>query len=152
MTIKSKKPQTPTSSLILETFSYSNTKKSLYSSKPIFLDKKTIIETTFFNIAFNFFTFFLDGQLWKEVKQEVDYLLKPQVLAEAERHVRTANLSRIVLIDNLQQVIEVENPPAEEIAQLQNRKGKFFFFFRFLYRNFKILLQTTNKNQRNLRV
>lgn len=72
---------------------------------------------------------FLDGQLWKEVKQEVDYLLKPQVLADAERHVRSANLSRIVLIDNLQQAIEVENPPAEEIAQLQNRKGKWFSFF-----------------------
>ncbi|EDW82391.2 uncharacterized protein Dwil_GK25779 [Drosophila willistoni] len=64
-----------------------------------------------------------DGQLWKEVKQEVDYLLKPQVLAAAERHIRAANLSRIVLIDNLQQVIEVENPPAEKIAELQNRKG-----------------------------
>ncbi|XP_017851851.1 carboxypeptidase A4 [Drosophila busckii] len=64
-----------------------------------------------------------DGQLWKEVKQEVDYLLKPQVLAAAERHIRSANLSRIVLIDNLQQVIEVENPPAEKIAELQNRKG-----------------------------
>ncbi|BFG02954.1 titin [Drosophila madeirensis] len=64
-----------------------------------------------------------DGQLWKEVKQEVDYLLKPQVLAAAERHIRAANLSRIVLIDNLQHVIEVENPPAEKIAELQNRKG-----------------------------
>ncbi|XP_070067373.1 uncharacterized protein [Drosophila virilis] len=64
-----------------------------------------------------------DGQLWKEVKQEVDYLLKPQVLAAAERHIRAANLSRIVLIDNLQQVIEVENPPADKIAELQNRKG-----------------------------
>uniref|UniRef100_A0A1A9Z661 Carboxypeptidase activation peptide domain-containing protein n=1 Tax=Glossina pallidipes TaxID=7398 RepID=A0A1A9Z661_GLOPL len=63
------------------------------------------------------------GQLWKEVKQEVDYLLKPQVLADAERHVRIANLTRIVLIDNLQNVIEVENPPAEQIAQLQNRKA-----------------------------
>lgn len=59
-------------------------------------------------------------------------MLKPQVLADAERHVRSANLSRIVLIDNLQQAIEVENPPAEEIAQLQNRKGKWFsFFFQF---------------------
>jgi len=67
---------------------------------------------------------FLDGQLWKEVKQEVDYLLKPQVLAAAERHIRAANLSRIVLIDNLQHVIEKENPPAEKIAELQNRKGK----------------------------
>uniref|UniRef100_A0A1A9W1H7 Carboxypeptidase activation peptide domain-containing protein n=1 Tax=Glossina brevipalpis TaxID=37001 RepID=A0A1A9W1H7_9MUSC len=66
------------------------------------------------------------GQLWKEVKQEVDYLLKPQVLGDAERHVRIANLTRIVLIDNLQKVIEVENPPAEQIAQLQNRKGKQF--------------------------
>lgn len=65
-----------------------------------------------------------DGQLWKEVKQEVDYLLKPQVLAAAERHIRAANLSRIVLIDNLQQVIEVENPPAEKIAELQSRKGE----------------------------
>lgn len=77
-------------------------------------------------LIFCFFFTFLDGQLWKEVKQEVDYLLKPQVLADAERHVRAANLSRIVLIDNLQKVIEVENPPAEEIAQLQNRKGKFY--------------------------
>lgn len=76
-----------------------------------------------------FFFLLADGQLWKEVKQEVDYLLKPQVLADAERHVRSANLSRIVLIDNLQQAIEVENPPAEEIAQLQNRKGKWNFFF-----------------------
>lgn len=67
------------------------------------------------------------GQLWKEVKQEVDYLLKPQVLADAERHVRIANLTRIVLIDNLQNVIEVENPPAEQIAQLQNRKGKWSY-------------------------
>lgn len=71
-----------------------------------------------------FAIFFLDGQLWKEVKQEVDYLLKPQVLAAAERHIRAANLSRIVLIDNLQRVIEKENPPAEKIAELQNRKGK----------------------------
>lgn len=55
----------------------------------------------------------------------MDYLLKPQVLAAAERHIRAANLSRIVLIDNLQQVIEVENPPAEKIAELQNRKGEF---------------------------
>lgn len=54
----------------------------------------------------------------------MDYLLKPQVLAAAERHIRAANLSRIVLIDNLQHVIEVENPPAEKIAELQNRKGK----------------------------
>jgi len=54
----------------------------------------------------------------------VDYLLKPQVLAAAERHIRAANLSRIVLIDNLQHVIEKENPPAEKIAELQNRKGK----------------------------
>ncbi|XP_054087236.1 protein P200 isoform X2 [Zeugodacus cucurbitae] len=63
------------------------------------------------------------GQLWKEVKQEVDYLLKPQVLADAAQHVRAANLSRIVLIDNLQNVIETENPSAAEIAQYQNRKG-----------------------------
>ncbi|XP_054729211.1 interaptin [Anastrepha obliqua] len=63
------------------------------------------------------------GQLWKEVKQEVDYLLKPQVLGEAEQHVRIANLSRIVLIDNLQKVIETENPSAAEIASFQNRKG-----------------------------
>ncbi|XP_012162318.1 uncharacterized protein LOC101461300 isoform X2 [Ceratitis capitata] len=63
------------------------------------------------------------GQLWKEVKQEVDYLLKPQVLSEAAQHVRAANLSRIVLIDNLQNVIETENPSAAEIALYQNRKG-----------------------------
>lgn len=59
------------------------------------------------------------------MKQEVDYLLKPQVLSEAAQHIRAANLSRIVLIDNLQNVIETENPSAEEIAQYQNRKGKF---------------------------
>lgn len=90
----------------------------------------------FFSLPLRFFFLsisFLDGQLWKEVKQEVDYLLKPQVLADAERHVRSANLSRIVLIDNLQQAIEVENPPAEEIAQLQNRKGKWFSFFLFSF-------------------
>ncbi|XP_036343963.1 carboxypeptidase B [Rhagoletis pomonella] len=63
------------------------------------------------------------GQLWKEVKQEVDYLLKPQVLSEAEQHVRAANLSRIVLIDNLQNAIETENPSQAEIASFQNRKG-----------------------------
>ena len=59
----------------------------------------------------------------------MDYLLKPQVLASAEKHIRAANLSRIVFIDNLQNVIEVENPPADQIAQLQNRKGKFSFQF-----------------------
>ncbi|XP_067641880.1 uncharacterized protein [Eurosta solidaginis] len=63
------------------------------------------------------------GQLWKEVKQEVDYLLKPQVLTEAAQHVRAANLSRIVLIENLQEVIETENPTEAEIASFQNRKG-----------------------------
>ncbi|XP_055911485.1 carboxypeptidase B-like [Eupeodes corollae] len=64
-----------------------------------------------------------DGQVWKEVKAEVDYLLKPSVLVEAEQYLQTANLSKIVLIDNLQKVIEDENPPREEIENLQNRKG-----------------------------
>lgn len=66
-----------------------------------------------------------DGQLWKEVKQEVDYLLKPQVLADAEKHIRAANLSRIVLIDNLQKVIEVENPALDEFADADNEKGEY---------------------------
>ena len=61
-------------------------------------------------------------------------MLKPNVLADAEQHVKAANLSRIVLIDNLQKVIEVENPPPEKIIEFQNRKGKWkrkqiFFFF-----------------------
>lgn len=65
-----------------------------------------------------------DGQLWKEVKAEVDYLLKPNFIEQAERHIRSANLSRIILIDDLQKVIDVENPPKDVIENLQNRKGK----------------------------
>lgn len=78
------------------------------------------------------------GQLWKEVKQEVDYLLKPQVLSEAAQHVRAANLSRIVLIDNLQNVIETENPSAAEIALYQNRKGECCKLFRFQFYVFSV--------------
>lgn len=52
-------------------------------------------------------------------------MLKPQFLAMAEEHVKNVNLSRIILIENLQQIIESENPSPSEILQLQNRKGEF---------------------------
>lgn len=53
----------------------------------------------------------------------VDVFLKqPSVLA-AKKLLEAAHVSYDVVIEDLQKAIETENPPKEEIEQLQNRKG-----------------------------
>lgn len=68
--------------------------------------------------------YFSDGQVWRSIKQEIDYLVKSNSVEEAGEFIRATNLSHVVLIDNLQKIIEDENPPKEEIEKFQNRKGK----------------------------
>lgn len=62
--------------------------------------------------------------LWNTNGTSVDLLLKQPSLSAATRLMAAANVSYAVLIDDLQRDIEAENPPAEVIQQLQNRKGK----------------------------
>lgn len=42
----------------------------------------------------------------------------------ARSYLQNSNITYRILIDDLQKLIEVENPPKEEIELLQNRKGK----------------------------
>lgn len=72
---------------------------------------------------------FSDGQVWRSIKQEIDYLVKSNSIEEAREFIRATNLSHVVLIEDLQKIIEEENPPKEEIEKFQNRKGKLFCSF-----------------------
>lgn len=64
-----------------------------------------------------------DVALWNTNGTSVDLLLRQAALSGADRLMADANVSYAVLIDDLQRNIEAENPPAEVIHQLQNRKG-----------------------------
>lgn len=62
----------------------------------------------------------------------VDVFLKEPSVIGAKKLLDDANVSYDVVIEDLQKAIETENPPKEEIEQLQNRKGEFLFLILFL--------------------
>lgn len=64
-----------------------------------------------------------DVALWNTNGTSVDLLLKQPAVSGAGQLMAAANVSYAVLIENLQADIEAENPPADVIQQLQNRKG-----------------------------
>lgn len=65
--------------------------------------------------------------MWNVNRTSVDMFLKKPVIMEARQLLDKANVTYEVIIDNLQNAIEEENPPKEVIEQLQNRKGECFF-------------------------
>jgi len=54
----------------------------------------------------------------------VDLFLRSSTIGEAKKFIDNENIKYEVIIDDIQQAIETENPPIEEIELLQNRKGK----------------------------
>lgn len=58
----------------------------------------------------------------------VDVFLKKPSVIGARKLLNDANVQYDVVIEDLQKAIETENPPKEEIEQLQNRKGWFNYF------------------------
>lgn len=70
--------------------------------------------------------------MWNTNGSFVDLFLKPSSINGASRLLDEANIKYSIIIDDLQRAIETENPSAEVIQQLQNRKGKhhqLFFFY-----------------------
>lgn len=61
--------------------------------------------------------------MWNVNETSVDLFLQRSALDGASRALSAANVTYSILIDDVQREIEAENPPHEEIEQLQNRKG-----------------------------
>lgn len=61
--------------------------------------------------------------MWNVNETSVDLFLKQSAVNGATNALRAANVSYSILINDVQKEIEAENPPKEEIEQLQNRKG-----------------------------
>lgn len=61
--------------------------------------------------------------MWNVNDTSVDLFLKRSALDGADRALNAANVSYSILIADLQSEIEAENPPKDQIEQLQNRKG-----------------------------
>lgn len=59
----------------------------------------------------------------------VDVFLKKPSVIGARKLLDDAHVHYDVVIEDLQKAIETENPPKEEIEQLQNRKGGFKMFY-----------------------
>ncbi|CAD7091291.1 unnamed protein product [Hermetia illucens] len=64
-----------------------------------------------------------DGLKWKTVENRVDIMIDKSARESARSYLQNSNITYRILIDDLQKLIEVENPPKEEIELLQNRKG-----------------------------
>lgn len=65
--------------------------------------------------------------MWNVNETSVDLFLKQSALSGAGRTLQAANVTYSILIEDLQHEIESENPPQDEIEQLQNRKGKWSY-------------------------
>lgn len=64
----------------------------------------------------------------------VDVFLKQPSVIGARKLLDDAKVKYDVVIEDLQKAIETENPPKEEIEQLQNRKGRcFFLIFKYFF-------------------
>lgn len=69
--------------------------------------------------------FTADVDLWSAKGPNADLLVKKEaVVGGAADILRSNNISYNVVIHDLQHAIDAENPKPEEIAQLQDRKGK----------------------------
>lgn len=70
--------------------------------------------------------FLADVAMWAGHGPSVDLFVKKSAIdGGAAAVLRSANVSYDVVIDDMQDAIDSENPKPEEIAQLQDRKGKF---------------------------
>lgn len=65
--------------------------------------------------------------MWNVNETSVDLFLQQSAVSGAGRTLQEANVTYSILIEDLQQEIESENPPQDEIEQLQNRKGKWIY-------------------------
>lgn len=54
----------------------------------------------------------------------VDLLIKKPIVNGVKQFLELTKVPYDVLIEDLQNAIDTENPPKEEIEKLQNRKGK----------------------------
>lgn len=71
-----------------------------------------------------YFTFISDVAMWNVNETSVDLFLKRSAVDGAGQALQAANVSYSILINDVQKEIETENPPQEQIEQLQNRKGE----------------------------
>lgn len=62
--------------------------------------------------------------MWNVNETSVDLFLKRASVDGARVALQAANVTYSILINDVQKEIETENPPQEQIEQLQNRKGK----------------------------
>lgn len=62
--------------------------------------------------------------MWNVNETSVDLFIKRSAVDGAGLALQAANVSYSILINDVQKEIETENPPKEQIEQLQNRKGK----------------------------
>lgn len=61
--------------------------------------------------------------LWSTNGTEVDVFLKKDAVDGVRQVLKDNQIGYTVLIDDMQKQIENENPPQEEIEELQNRNG-----------------------------
>lgn len=72
--------------------------------------------------------YFLVIQTWGGNGTYIDVLIKPNAVANVTEIFKKENVRYIVVIENLQKMIDEENPPLDENeAELQDRRGTYYF-------------------------
>lgn len=61
--------------------------------------------------------------LWSTNGTEVDVFVKKSVIDDVRKVLQNHNVNYTILIEDMQRQIEIENPPQEQIEELQNRNG-----------------------------
>lgn len=71
----------------------------------------------------HFFHISIDFSIWGTNGSAIDVFLKKSQIDEVGQRLNEANIQYNVVVQDYQKEIEQENPPQEEIEQLQNRNG-----------------------------
>lgn len=78
-----------------------------------------------------YFFHFSEVEMWNlnQNNTSVDLLIKKPIVIGVKQFLDVTKVPYDVLIDDLQKAIDMENPPKEEIENLQNRKGAYAYTY-----------------------
>lgn len=65
-----------------------------------------------------------EAAMWNLQSESVDMFLKKSLVNEAKSFLKSANVNFDVIIDDVQNAIDAENPPKDQLDLWQNRNGE----------------------------
>lgn len=78
-----------------------------------------------------FFGYSTEGQKWASNTTSVDIYIKKDKIQEVKQALNNASMDFRILVEDVQQAIDEENPPQkfEELNEFSTRKGEYSDFF-----------------------